>query len=104
MVILVLSTREIGHPALASAAALSKAALLPPGMRALTSRWLSVMVKPLSVLSKVSVHCVLMLSGVMFALPSSALNAIEKHPAWAAAISSSGLVPAPLSNLVLNEY
>jgi hypothetical protein len=29
---------------------------------------------------------------------------MEKHPACAAAISSSGLVPAPLSNLVLNEY
>src|SRR5256885_12600892 len=37
-VILVFRTREIGHPAFASVVALSKAALLPPGMRAFTSR------------------------------------------------------------------
>src|SRR6185436_21172344 len=43
-------------------------------------------------------------SGVMPALPSSAENAIEKQPACAAPISSSGLVPTPSSNRVLNEY
>src|SRR5262245_9282693 len=43
-------------------------------------------------------------SGTRPALPSSAESAIEKHPAWAAAINSSGFVPVPLSNRVQNEY
>ena len=34
---------------------------------------------------------------------SPADSAIEKHPAWAAPISSSGLVPAPSSKRDLNE-
>src|SRR2546429_9915144 len=41
---------------------------------------------------------------VMPALPSCAESAIVKQPACAAARSSSGLVPTPFSNLVLNEY
>src|SRR6266516_3872101 len=45
-----------------------------------------------------------MVSGVMPALPSSADSAIEKKPAWAAAINSSGFVPGWLSKRVLNEY
>src|SRR3954454_449247 len=45
-----------------------------------------------------------MRSGVIPALPSSAERAIEKQPACAAAISSSGLVPFPSSKRVLNEY
>jgi hypothetical protein len=40
----------------------------------------------------------------MPALPSSAENALEKHPACAAAMSSSGFVPTPFSDRVLNEY
>ena len=40
----------------------------------------------------------------MPALPSCAESAIEKQPACAAAISSSGFVPFPSSNRVLNEY
>src|SRR5882672_522694 len=43
-------------------------------------------------------------SGVMPALPSSAENAIEKQPACAAAMSSSGFVPTPFSKRVLKEY
>src|ERR1017187_10613396 len=43
-------------------------------------------------------------AGVKPALPSSAENAIEKQPACAAAMSSSGFVPAPFSKRVLNEY
>src|SRR5262249_48350159 len=62
------------------------------------------MVKPASVFSNVTVQFVSMLSGVMLALPSSALSAMEKHPACAAAINSSGLVPLPLSNRVPNEH
>jgi hypothetical protein len=45
-----------------------------------------------------------MLSGVKFAVPSCADSAIEKHPACAAAISSSGFVPGAFSNRVTNEY
>ena len=37
-------------------------------------------------------------------LPSPAESAIEKHPACAAAINSSGLVPTPFSKRVPNEY
>ena len=44
------------------------------------------------------------LVGFIPALPSSADSAMEKQPACAAAINSSGLVPTPLSNRVLNEY
>src|SRR5260370_646178 len=43
-------------------------------------------------------------SGVIPALPSSAEKAIEKQPACAAAMSSSGFVPAPFSKRVLKEY
>src|SRR5438128_8802924 len=43
--------------------------------------------------------------GVMPARESCAVSAIVKHPAWAAPISSSGLVAAwPSSNRDLNEY
>jgi hypothetical protein len=45
-----------------------------------------------------------MLSAVMPALPSCADSAMLKHPAWAAAISSSGFVPIPFSKRVLKEY
>src|SRR6185312_1326508 len=94
----------MGQPAFASAAALSNAALFAPEMLAFTSRWLSVTVKPASVFSNVTVHLASMLWGVMLAFPSSLLRAMAKHPAWAAAMSSSGLVPTPFSNRVLNEY
>ncbi len=40
-----------------------------------------------------SVACVAMRFGVRPARPSAAVSAIVKQPAWAAAISSSGLVP-----------
>src|SRR5437660_1982654 len=45
-----------------------------------------------------------MLSGVKFAPPNCADSAIEKQAAWAAAINSSGFVPAAFSNRVANEY
>src|SRR5882757_873656 len=62
------------------------------------------MAKPEAVCSSVTVAVVPMLSGVKPPLPSSLERAIEKQPAWAAAISSSGLVPLPSSKRVLNEY
>ena len=43
-------------------------------------------------------------SAVMPAAPSCPDRAIEKQPAWAAAINSSGLVPLPSSKRVLKEY
>src|SRR5476649_278487 len=75
-----------------------------PGIFAVMSKCDSVTVKPASVLSSVIVAVVLMELGVKPALPSSAENAIEKQPACAAAINSSGFVPTPFSKRVLNEY
>src|SRR6266566_3233321 len=43
-------------------------------------------------------------SGLKPTLPNCEETAIAKHAACAAARSSSGLVPMPFSNLVLNEY
>ena len=65
---------------------------------------MAVMVKPASVFSRVSVAVVSMLSAVRPALPSWAESAMEKQPACAAAISSSGLVPGWFSKRVLKEY
>ena len=59
--------------------------------------------KPPSTGSRWSVASVSTLSGVTPALPSSAERAIEKQPAWAAAISSSGFVPSPSSKRDWNE-
>src|SRR5205807_1342951 len=62
------------------------------------------MVHPASSLSMVRVAFVLILSGVILAPPSWAERAIEKQAAWAAAISSSGLVPGVFSKRVAKEY
>jgi len=51
----------------------------------------------------VTVHVVRSEAGTRLALPSSAESAIVKHPACAAATSSSGLVPFAFSNRVENE-
>jgi hypothetical protein len=55
-------------------------------------------------LLSVTVAVVATRAGGVPAVVSCADNAIEKQPACAAAISSSGFVPAPFSNRVLNEY
>src|SRR5208337_3889581 len=104
MLILALRTRDTGQPDSAALAASSNFALSAPGILTVTSRCDAVILNPASVLSKVTVAVVSMLSAVMPAFPSCADNAMLKHPAWAAAISSSGLVPVPFSNRVLNEY
>src|SRR5690554_3661926 len=62
------------------------------------------MVKPAPSFSISTVALVLILSAVSPAAPNWPDNAMEKQPAWAAAISSSGLVPLPLSKRVLKEY
>src|SRR6266550_3485609 len=103
-VISAFSNREMGQPAFASCAAFSNAALSAPGIFAVTSRWTFVIVKPASSFSSVTAAVVSRLSGVMPAFPSCAESAIVKQPACAAAINSSGFVPAPFSNRVENEY
>lgn len=49
-------------------------------------------------------HVVSRLSAVKPASFSTKLSFIVKQPAWAAAMSSSGLVPMPSANRELNEY
>src|SRR5271170_2043004 len=98
------SRREIGQPAFAPFAMAVNFSASMPGIFAVMSRCDSVTVKPASVLSSVIVVVVLMDVGVKPALPNSADNAIEKQPACAAAINSSGFVPTPFSKRVLNEY
>src|SRR5713226_6678110 len=62
------------------------------------------MAKPSGSFSSETVAVVSSLLAVMPAPPSCAESAIVKHPACAAARSSSGLVPTPFSNRVLKEY
>src|SRR5580692_2668290 len=52
----------------------------------------------------VRVAVVSMLDAVRLAAPNCPESAMEKHPAWAAAINSSGFVPGVFSNRVLKEY
>src|SRR5215470_934918 len=104
IVIFAFNTFETGHPFSAASAYFWKVAASAPGTLPTTSMWLAVIVQPESSFSIVSVTLVEMLSGVRFAVPNCADNAIEKHPACAAAISSSGFVPGAFSNLVVNEY
>jgi hypothetical protein len=51
----------------------------------------------------VSVAVVAMLDAVKLAAPNCPDKAMEKHPACAAAINSSGFVPGVFSNRVLKE-
>src|SRR5262249_28510136 len=60
--------------------------------------------KPVSSFSRVTVAVVSIACAVMPAVPSWFERAMVKHPACAAASSSSGLVPGCDSNLVANEY
>src|SRR5947207_409663 len=103
-VIFAFNKREIGQPAFAVCAAASNRARSAPGTFATTSRWISVTVQPASSRSIVKAAAVAIESGVRPPWPSSADSAIEKQPACAAAINSSGFVPRPFSKRVLNEY
>src|SRR5215213_4667991 len=103
-VISAFSRREIGQPAFALLAAVSKAAWSAPGILAVRSRWDAETVHPASSFSIVTVAVTSILSGVNPLLQSWPDKAIAKQPAWAAAISSSGFVPVPSSKRVLNEY
>src|SRR3990170_2353808 len=100
----VFRSREIGHPFFAASAAFSNVALSASGTFAATSRCIEVTAHPASVLSNVAVAFVSTLSGVRPSFPSSPDRAMEKHPAWAAATSSSGFVPGSFSNRITKEY
>src|SRR5438309_1135406 len=99
-----LKSFDTGQPVSAAFTAASNLALSAPGTRATRSRWLFVMVNPSPTFSRLSVAVVSSLSAFKPAPPSCAESAIVKHPACAAARSSSGLVPTPFSKRVLKEY
>src|SRR5256886_6192319 len=99
------SAFDTGQFCLASSACLWKVASSMPGMSASVSSSILVMENPSPTLSSVTFAPVWMRVGVRPARESCAVSAIVKHPAWAAPISSSGLVAAwPSSNRDLNEY
>src|SRR5438309_5683760 len=76
-----------------------------PGISASVSSSILVMENPSPILSSFTFAPVWMRVGVRPARESCAASAIVKHPAWAAPISSSGLVADwPSSNRDLNEY
>src|SRR5689334_22046008 len=76
-----------------------------PGILAFITRCDLVTVQPAGgTLSRLTSALTSTRSGVKPALPSSAENAMAKHPACAAAINSSGLVPAPDSKREPKEY
>src|SRR5712664_1709732 len=99
-----LKSLETGQPVSAAVTAASTFALSAPGTRATRSRWLLVMLKPSPTFSRLTVAVVSSFWAVKPAPPSCAESAIVKHPACAAANSSSGLVPTPFSKRVLKEY
>src|SRR5580704_15969130 len=99
-----LKSLETGQPVSAAFTAASNFALSAPGTRATRSRWLLVMLKPSPTFSRLTVAVVSSFCAVKPAPPSCAESAIVKHPACAAARSSSGLVPTPFSKRVLKEY
>src|SRR5215467_8411061 len=103
-VISALKSFETGQPVSAAFTAASNLALSAPGTCATRSRWLFVIANPSGNFSSEIVAVVSSLLAVMPALPNCADSAIVKHPACAAASSSSGLVPIPFSKRVLKEY
>jgi hypothetical protein len=94
---------EIGQLTFAPAATSWNLASSIPGTSASVTSWIFWMPKPSPTLPKWTCACVDTLVGSKPALPKPAESAIEKHPAWAAPMSSSGLVPGLSSNRVENE-
>ena len=101
IVILALSSFEMGQPLLAVSTAFSNFARSALGIFTVVSRWLEVTANPPPTSSRLTVALVSMLSAVIPSCPRNKDNAIEKHAACAAAISSSGLVPFSFSNRML---
>src|SRR5439155_26796971 len=75
-----------------------------PGTDASVTRSMRLMGDPLSPVSRLTLAVVWTRSGVKPARPRPPDRAIEKQPAWAAPMSSSGLVPLPSSKREANEY
>src|SRR6188508_443347 len=86
--------REIGQPFLAASASVWNCVASTFGTLPSTSRWMFVIVQPGSCFSMLTVATVLSSVGSKPAFVSWKLSAIVKQPACAAAISSSGFVPA----------
>jgi hypothetical protein len=63
-----------------------------------------VILKPSEPFSRLTLAVVLIRVGLKPAFVNPAARAIEKHPACAAPINSSGFVPVPDSNLEAKEY
>src|SRR4029434_3123191 len=103
-VISVLKVLETGHAALAFWARATKCALAAPGILAFRSKWTEVMAKPSSSFSSVTFAEVSIRSAFKFASPRIKERAMVKQPAWAAAKSSSGLVPATPSKRLAKPY
>jgi hypothetical protein len=92
-VISALSSLETGQPALALAVSVSKVAWSAPGILAFKARCTSVMAKPPSTCSIATFAVVSISVAVSLASPRMSERAMVKQAAWAAAISSSGLLP-----------
>jgi hypothetical protein len=97
------SAVDTGHPFLAASAALANPAWSTLGTFPRTSRRILVILNPSPAFSIVQEALVVIrVAGVPF-FSSPADRAMLRHAAWAAAISSSGLVPRALSNRVAKE-
>src|SRR6478752_4887538 len=95
----------MGQPAFALPANSANFAASMPGIFAFKTRCDLVTVQPAGgTLSRLTSAVTSSRSGVKPASPSVADSAIAKQPAWAAAISSSGFVPAPDSKREPKEY
>ena len=90
---------ETGHPSFALSAAFRKPSASSPGTQPRTVSALETIRKPASTLSKVTAALTSSFCGGFPALASPKDSAIAKQPAWAAAISSSGLVFPTVASL-----
>src|SRR5947209_9804594 len=95
---------ETGQVFFASSARRLKVPSSTPGTLPSVARSMRVMPHPCSVLSKCTVAVVRISCGLWPAWESAPAKAMEKQPACAAPISSSGFVPGPSSIRLLNEY
>src|SRR5205085_6436700 len=97
------SSFETGHPLFAALASSLNLASSMLGTRAFSSRSTLVIAQPPSFCSRLTLAAVRISSAVNPAFSNCAESAMEKQPAWAAAISSSGLVPRSCSKRVRDE-
>ncbi len=99
-----LKSFETGQPCLAFSACSRKAASVIPGTSASVTRSMRGIEKPSAPFSRCTLAVVWTRLGGKPACARPCDRAIEKQPACAAAISSSGLVPWPDSKREANEY